>query len=172
MKYYLNMKYKIDRLKTNKKLIWFKNNIPIIKSYDVFENIKLSFLYGFSNFNTIYKTSTIEYKNIETNINYKIKKSITPYTKYMTYLIEQKDNIYVLINIDLDTLIKINLIKFSPYYLKIKNNNILNINIDNIIQNKYKYLKHIKSKDNIIESNNLLKKSNNIIKYIFDLWNI
>jgi hypothetical protein len=172
MKYYLNMKYKIDRLKTNQKLIWFKNNIPIIKSYDVFENIKLSFLYGFSHFNTIYKTSTIEYKNIETNINYKIKKSITPYTKYMTYLIEQKENIYVLINIDLDTLIKINLIKFSPYYLKIKNNNILNINIDNIIQNKYKYLKHIKSKDNIIESNNLLKKSNNIIKYIFDLWNI
>jgi hypothetical protein len=168
IKYYLNMKYKIDSLKKNNKLIWFKINIPVIKSSNIYDNIKLSFLYGFSCFNTIYKTSSIKYKNIETNINYDIQNTITQYTKYITYLIEQKNNIYILINIDIDTLIKINLIKFSPYYLK--NNNNLNINIKDINQNKYKYLKHIKLKDSIIESNNLLKKSNNIIKHIFDLW--
>lgn len=180
--YYYYIKFKLDHLKKNNLFIWFKNNVPVIKSFNnistlltTFNTVKYCFLYGFSSYNTlIYNNNNNKYTNIHLyndyeNISINTK---TILSKYIVYLIENKNLPSIIFNTDKDILIKINLTTYYPINIKLQSNIIFKDIYNSIRTNRFKYLKHLNTCKYIrnINNNDIFNQPNNLVKFILKLW--
>lgn len=190
MRFYMDIKNQFDEQLTNN-LLWFKYHMPIRSSTDEWTNIKKAFIYGFGLFQTVMYNHNID-SFIDIDQPDKIMKSsndtITSYSKIMVYLSRNsiKNEISILIDTDLDTIVECNLYNYNPLYLNAfffndipPESDITNDLISmyyNIHNNKYKYISHLKTTYYNQKSNNipifkkLFSKPNNFVEYLLKLW--
>lgn len=197
IRFYKEIKNQIDKLKnvqnipTNSNdLLWFKYNIPVNISTNMWINVKKAFIYGFGIFNVaIYHPSS----NIIFDINspkkyYTLSQtSITVPNNFMVYLTKERNSMSIVINTDLETLAECTLYNYSPQKLiNFDKSNITDTNSINnheiflnnkhieILNQRNKFIGHLMLKHYDIDTNNkfnkLFKESNNLIEYIIKLW--
>jgi hypothetical protein len=193
IKYYMESKNALDKLKnTNNSdtdintMLWFKHNLPIEINNDEWISIKNSFIYGFSLNNTSYFDSENNEYIDTLHITKKFKPSIT-YTQpseYIVYLNRNtlKNEISILINADIDTLVKCNLYTNSPLFIRVLNNlnsipndkliTKLYNQLNSIANNRNNYISHLKidipPHPNLNEK--LFKYKNNFIENLMSIW--
>ncbi len=192
LKSYIEIKNIIDKLKNtqniphnNNDLLWFDYYLPIRKESDEFTNIKKAFIFGFGLFQTIiYDDDSGLYININ-NLSKKLK--ISPNTlsvrnEMAVYLYNNRlsNEVSIIINSDLDTLVECNLYNYNPLFINnIKNSTIINRSVFNkllqkfisIHKNKYKYINYLNN-DTYHDPNlkKLLSYPNNFTEYLIKLW--
>ena len=166
----------------NNDLLWFKENVPFRKEINEFANIKKAFIYGFGSLQTvIYSNKYDKYystEHIKKQFNYS-KDSLTKKNTFMIYLSKIRDDMLIMIDSNIDTLVECNMYNYNPFKL-------YNINLEDTtsrvfkkllkvfysIHNvKYKYINNLKVlENNSTEKENLYNYSNNYTKYIIKLW--
>ena len=187
----MNKLKNIDNIKTNTNdLKWFKQNVPINVSTDVWTNVKKAFIYGFGIFNVaVYHPKENLLYDINTNKVLQLSEnSITTQNEFIVYLFKERNSLSIVINTDLETLVECSLFNFNPF--SIYNFNVLNINQTNFYENNQislfeKYVQIINKKQqfisNILLNNDnknisdkkkykLLADPNNLIPYVISLW--
>jgi len=194
IEYYINIKNQFDKLKNiyniahnTNDLLWFKYNLPVNLSVNEFDNIVKSFIFGFCFNNTIiYDNSRNIYVDINYLKNYNLhKSSITKPSQLMLYLYENRNISSILINVNLDDIVKYSLYNFNPMikYVRIGTNNsdqyirdkIYNMLVS-ISKNKYKYINYVKTIminpeiDNKKLFKDLFSYNNNFSNYLVQLW--
>lgn len=161
--------------------------LPIRINMDEFTNVKKAFIYGFGLFQTVmYDSSNNSYVKINQltkscNIS---KSSLSPISEFAVYLKHDlfKNELYIIINSNLDTLVECNLYNYNPLFLETIN---IKANINNLLfkkllnnyisihQNKHKYINYLKTdKYNDPKLQNIFTNSNNYTKYIIKLWTL
>ena len=193
LKYYLDNKNAIDKLKNINEtkndanyFSWFDINLPVKKFIDNFISSKNSFIYGFSILNTV-MFNPIDNDFVDINFPTKrfksIKSTLTPKSDISIYLFRDtlKNEISILINTDMDTLVEYNLYGYNPLknrqislYSDVKtsdiNKKLLNKFL-NIISNKNKYINYLKKDTIKIPSlDKLFSYPNNFTEYLLNLW--
>jgi hypothetical protein len=192
LKLYYEIKNTMNKLKntynnpnTQNQLLWFDYYLPIKLDIDEFTNIKKAFIYGFGLYQTIiYDPVSNSYLNIN---NLTTKYTLSKYTlslknEMAVYLFNDnlKNELSIIINSDLDTLVECNLYNYNPLFLETINTE-SNMNIlifkrlieklITIYQNKQKFINFLNT--NKFNDKNLQKLhsySNNYTEYIIRLW--
>lgn len=142
-----NIEHKTDDL------LWFKYNMPIDKSYDEYTNVRRAFIYGFGMNQTVIYDNGLLYDINNYKLSYNIAKdSLTTVSEMMIYLSKIKNDLFILINSDIDELTKCNLYSFNPLQivnvaLDFSNNIFVKLlnKFNTIHLNKNKYISHLKS---------------------------
>jgi hypothetical protein len=194
LKLYIELKNFIDNVQNkhkeknhNNELIWFDYNFPISVVNDEYTNVKKAFICGFGLLQTIiYDSHNNSYLKInQLSKLYKTSKyTISPISDYAVYLKYDafKDELYIIINSEFDTLVECNLYNYNPLFLDTLN---YNININNrvfkkllykfisIHKIKYKFINFLKTykyKDDKLQK--IFMAPNNYTKYLIKLWKI
>ena len=184
---YIKIKNSFDRMinfyevenRTND-LLWFKYNMSIDKSYDEYTNVKRAFIYGFGMNQTVIYDNGSFYDINNYKLSYKISKdSLTDISEMMIYLNRLKDEIYILINSNIDELTRCNLYNYNPFQivnisLDYSNNVFVKLlnKFNSIHLNKNKYLSFLKTEYNMHTSfENLFTYANNFTEFLIKLFN-
>ena len=192
LKLYIDIKNIMNKLKnafnipnSPNELLWFSYYLPLRLDINEFINIKKAFIYGFGLYQTIiYDPVSNSYLNINNlSTKYNISKyTLTGINEMAVYLFNNsiKNELSIIINSDLDTLVECNLYNYNPLFLEtINTESIVNMKIfkrliDKLImiyQNKQKYINFLNTD---IFNDDKLKKlhsyPNNYTKYILRLW--
>ena len=199
IRFYKEIKNQIDKLKnaenipTNSNdLLWFKNNVPVNVSTDIWTNVKKAFIYGFGIFNVaiFHPQSKIIFDHNNPKKYYTMSQnSITKPNNFMVYLMKERNDMSIVINSDLETLAECTLYNYSPY--KLTNFNIVNVTEHNssdnpeiffvnkyleLLNQRYKLIGNLTLKHHMVQNGKKLDKlfanPNNLIEYLIKLWTI
>ena len=192
LKLYIEIKNIMNKLKnvynipnTANELLWFDYYLPIKLDMNEFTNIKKAFIYGFGLYQTIiYDPVSTSYLNIN---NLTTKYTINKYTlsginEMAVYLFNDnlKNELSIIINSDLETLVECNLYNYNPLFLEtINTDSNMNMSIFKrlinqlilIYQNKQKFINFLNTnKFNDKNLINLHSYPNNYTEYLLRLW--
>jgi hypothetical protein len=192
LKLYIEIKNTMDKLQnrnnipnSQNELLWFDYYLSIKKDMDEFTNIKKAFIYGFGlNQTIIFDPSTKSYLNIN-NLSTQYTTStntLSAINDMGVYLYNNsiKNELSIIINSNLDTLVECNLYNYNPLFLETVNiSSNMNTNIFqklfnkliNIYKNKHKYINYLNTTN--YNDDNLQKLHsypNNYTEYIIKLW--
>jgi len=160
---------------TNNILRWFKKNLPIKYNNIEWINIKKSFIYGFNlNYTAIYDNvscNNLLYSRILNNTFLSKNNNLFVY-------ISNTDNINIIIDTNIETLIELNLNYYNPsikkyFYKNVLINKFTNKFIDNYyysISKKQYNISHVIYHKNTNKSSSILDKNNNLIPHIIKMW--